>query len=520
MYKVGNSVEQVYGGSVVKQGDRTPFGFVFRDEAGETVNIKNATVKIKIANGKALLLEKNAVLKDDYTVEFSLGQADITGSGDMRLEFTVTYSSGLQEKFPSDDWQRIKITPTLDDITQTGIAYLTFEKMKADFTQKVDDLNNRVDNIVAESGNSNIEIMESRKDIYGNTYTTLKERLDEEQTNLGDVSILDWLPANLSEAIKDLRSWVNQRAVNVRTPPYNAKADGSDETALIQRAMNETALKTKIMYAPSGTYGVSATLKVPTGLSIVGDGKRTKFKALANLNTGVSTSNNTGQFFEVHLVSDVKISDIYFDGQNFNAGALCISGSNDVTISYCYNYNTPVHGITVANQGTNLPKNINILYNSFENVLYGAQMWDAEDVLLLGNRVNKAKAGLWHAVSRRIKYIGNDVQNCEDVGIDMEGGEDCLVALNTVKACKNGELTFFKGNANNKNYGKNLVFMHNIVVSTATYIKRDGTTEDCGFGALTVHSINENLTEGLVFKNNQISVYGTRYGFYTNALGT
>ncbi|MFS8601181.1 hypothetical protein LRO89_01020 [Priestia megaterium] len=187
MYKVGNSVEQVYGGSVVKQGDRTPFGFVFRDEAGETVNIKNATIKIKIANGKALLLEKNGVLKDDYTVEFSLGQADITGSGDMRLEFTVTYSSGLQEKFPSDDWQRIKITPTLDDITQTGIAYLTFEKMKADFTQKVDDLNNRVDNIVAESGNSNIEIMESRKDIYGDIFTTLKARLDKEQRKLENI---------------------------------------------------------------------------------------------------------------------------------------------------------------------------------------------------------------------------------------------------------------------------------------------------------------------------------------------
>jgi len=336
--------------------------------------------------------------------------------------------------------------------------------------------------------------------------------------NLGSLSDLDWLPTSISKAIKDLRDWVNQRSINLRTPPYNAKADGSDETALIQRAMNEAALKTKILYAPSGTYGVSATLKVPTGLAIVGDGKRTKLKALANLNTGVSTSNNTGQFFEVHLVSDVKITDIYFDGQNFNAGAVCVSGSNDVTIAYCYNYNTPVHGITVANQGASTPKNVNILYNVFENVLYGAQMWDAEDVLLIGNRVNKAKAGLWHAVSRNVRYIGNYIQNCEDVGIDMEGGENCLASLNVVKACKNGELTVFKGNANNKNFAKNLVFSNNVVLSTDTYAKRDGTTEATAFGSLTIHSINEDATEGVVFKDNHVAVYGTRSAIYSNVL--
>jgi hypothetical protein len=187
MYRVGNSVEQVFGGTVIKQGDRTPFGFMFRNENGEEVSLTNATVKIKIANEKALLLEKDATLTDEYTATFSLGQDDITGSGDMRIEFTVTYANGLQEKFPSEDWQRIRVTPTLEDISKTGIAYLTFEKMKADFTQKVDDLNERVDNIVAESGNSNLEIMESRKDIYGDIFATLKARLDKEQRKIENI---------------------------------------------------------------------------------------------------------------------------------------------------------------------------------------------------------------------------------------------------------------------------------------------------------------------------------------------
>ena len=52
MYKAGNSVEQVFGGSVIKQGDRTPLGFNFRDENGELVSLTNASVEIKIANEK------------------------------------------------------------------------------------------------------------------------------------------------------------------------------------------------------------------------------------------------------------------------------------------------------------------------------------------------------------------------------------------------------------------------------------------------------------------------------------
>jgi hypothetical protein len=265
MYKVGNSVEQVYGGSVIKQGDRTPFGFVFRDEAGENVSIKNATVKIKIANEKALLIEKNAVLKDDYVVEFSLGQADITGSGDMRLEFTVTYSNGLQEKFPSDDWQRIKITPTLDDITQTEIAYLTFEKMKADFTQKVDDLNKRVDNIVAEAGNSNIEIMESREDTAGNVYTTLKDRL------VADIGYKSDFRYDDPDLITKMKNEFKERRINLNWyKPYATKDSTGkviDWGPALKQIASESNATTNVSYGKGvsvllswGTYPINTTV--------------------------------------------------------------------------------------------------------------------------------------------------------------------------------------------------------------------------------------------------------------------
>jgi parallel beta-helix repeat protein len=336
--------------------------------------------------------------------------------------------------------------------------------------------------------------------------------------DIGDKSILDWLPKDTATAIKNLRDWMTQKSINVRTPPYNMKADGTDETAIMQQAITDSTTKQASIYCPDGTYGISATLKSPNNLKVFGNGKTTVFKALGNLNVNTSTSNNSGQFFEVNLVNGVKITDIYFDGQNFNAGAICISGSNDVTFSNCYSYNSLTQAVNVANQGTTCPQNIIIAFNRMENVLHGAQLWDVDDVLIFGNRVNQVKGGLWHAVSRNVRYIGNYVQNCEDVGIDMEGGENCLAQGNIVTGCKNGELTFFKGNANNKNWGKNLSFKNNIVIATDNYTKRDGTTDTCSYGGLTVHSVNPGAAEQLTYKDNEVYIYGTRYGIYTDVL--
>lgn len=254
MYRVGNSVEQVFGGTVIKQGDRTPFGFMFRNENGEAVSLTNATVKIKIANEKALLLEKDATLTDEYTATFSLGQDDITGSGDMRLEFTVTYANGLQEKFPSDDWQRIRITPTLEDISKTGIAYLTFEKMKADFTQKVTDLNERVDNLVIEAGNSNPEIVEAR-----GVFSSLKDKL-----------------ADLFNKIINLFSR-NPNCIGLMEYEYLkvAVAGGYDWSPVFDKAIEEAKKINGTVVAPFGNFDFYSTLKFIEMTNFAGAGEGT-----------------------------------------------------------------------------------------------------------------------------------------------------------------------------------------------------------------------------------------------------
>ncbi|PEE43832.1 hypothetical protein COM71_24265 [Priestia megaterium] len=183
MYHVGNSVEQVFGGAIIKQGDRTPLGFNFRDENGELVSLLGSTVDVKLANRQGVVLSTRAIISDEYTATFSIGASDITGAGDMRIEFTVNYPSGVNEKFPSDDWQRLRITSTLDDLGKTGVAYITFEKMTKDFqtqfnsfkldvSKETENQKKRVDDLINSTPQPS-EVVDARGD-----EKTLKTRID------------------------------------------------------------------------------------------------------------------------------------------------------------------------------------------------------------------------------------------------------------------------------------------------------------------------------------------------------
>jgi hypothetical protein len=228
MYRAGNSVEQVFGGTVIKQGDQTPLGFNFRDENGQLVSLLGATVQVKIASNKGVVVEKQATISDGYTVTFSLGQDDITGSGNMMIEFIVTYSGGTQEKFPSDDWQRIRITPTLEDVEKYGVGYITFEQMKADMDEKYIGFQNQLDSIVADAGNSNLEIVQARTAEDGTTFNTLKALLDDKGNKIGNrVSIRNsYTFSSITSWLAELEERLFDGGINIRSRKYGAVGDG------------------------------------------------------------------------------------------------------------------------------------------------------------------------------------------------------------------------------------------------------------------------------------------------------
>ncbi|MDF2056293.1 hypothetical protein [Priestia megaterium] len=357
MYRAGNSVEQVFGGTVIKQGDRTPLGFNFRDENGELVNLTGTTIQIKMASNKGVVVEKQATISDQYTVTFSLGEEDITGAGDMMIEFIVTYSSGLQEKFPSDDWQRIRITPTLENVEQYGVGYITFEKLTGEFKnqfdefkggvgQQIDDQKKRVDNLISSTPQPS-EVVDARRDESGNGFINLKAHLDDKGKKIGSSSGLpSWLQKSLYDVSKQFDDHIRDFGINVRRPPYNAYGDNLShplssrfstlaqaqavfpkvtaltqeiDWAALQTAIDDAMTKGKSVLVPDGFYVTADELGIGSStnmkpVELVGMGSSGSF--LGEKPVIITRKDGTTHTLIKALGRGLNIRNICLDGKN------------------------------------------------------------------------------------------------------------------------------------------------------------------------------------------------------------
>jgi parallel beta-helix repeat protein len=86
--------------------------------------------------------------------------------------------------------------------------------------------------------------------------------LSQHTANIGDLSTLPaWLQENLAFAIKAMYDSMTE--INVRTPPYNLKGDGTDESVAIQSLLNLALTNSSVyLYFPEGTYGMSGYLRL------------------------------------------------------------------------------------------------------------------------------------------------------------------------------------------------------------------------------------------------------------------
>ncbi|MDP1383048.1 hypothetical protein Q8G31_23820 [Priestia megaterium] len=321
MYRAGNSVEQVFGGTVIKQGDRTPLGFNFRTENGELVYLTGSTVQVKVASDKGVVLEKEAAISDEYTAQFAIGSQDITGSGDMRIEFIVTYPGGTIEKFPSDDWQRIRITPTLEDVEKYGVGYITFEKLTDEFQNQFDEFTGgvdqqigyqkqRVDNLINSTPQPS-EIVDARLDESGNIFSNLKALLDDKGMKINKL-----LKKN---------EWF------VSIYEYVHLVIGDDWYFAIQQAINDTKETKKAVLVPYGRFGKSKELTIYRYTKLFGIGK--DLSEIYNLNgsncdiiktykfdtyTGTTITGSTEDAANLDVPIAFEIRDLALDGNFAN----------------------------------------------------------------------------------------------------------------------------------------------------------------------------------------------------------
>ena len=159
---------------------------------------------------------------------------------------------------------------------------------------QVENIQQQVNQLVVE-GDSSVEAAQARVDADGNTFTTLKERLDTKETQLAnEIGIL-------------------YKSTGVNIDEYPRLATEMTDVGRIQRALDDM-VNGGVLIFNDDTYLVGSseiTIRY-NNIRLIGKGKNTIFKAVDNVNV---TKN--GVFYADGL-DGLSLSDLTFDGNNLN----------------------------------------------------------------------------------------------------------------------------------------------------------------------------------------------------------
>lgn len=208
-----------------------------------------------------------------------------------------------------------------------GNINIGFNKVQID----VDNLDSRVDNIVADAGSSNTEIVDARHDaVYSVTYPTLKDRLDSTSGRI----------RNMIFSVKD----------------NGATGNGiTDDTAAVMAAVDAAvAAGGGVVFFPPGIYKANIVLSSIYNITFQGVGKGSR---LISLGSGYN-------ILTLSLCNSIKVENLYFYSSGVDRGV--VSEDNGI----------------YATQTTNLQ----ILNSTFENHgMAGICTYTSSNVLIDGN---------------------------------------------------------------------------------------------------------------------------------------
>lgn len=247
----------------------------------------------------------------------------------------------------------------------------------------------------------------------------------------------------------------------------------SDQTRLIQKAIDNTAQKGQILFIPGGTY-TTGQLKLPSNACIIGAPGQSRF-----------IYNGNGAFLSAENKENITLSALIFDGA---AKPLAQTGSIDGLLDF-----RAIKNITVENCR---------IEHSVQN---GLSMRNCSGRVQHNQIQNIALSALFAQENDGVEISHNRISNCGNNGIQVwrqnPGADNTLIIANRIEkiAAKNG------GSGQNGN-GINIFRADNVIVS-------QNHITDCAFSAIRGNSAsNLQILSNQCHQLGEVALYA-EFGF-------
>jgi hypothetical protein len=278
---------------------------------------------------------------------------------------------------------------------------------------------------------------------------------------------------------------------------------GVDATALWKKFCALTV--DKIL---DGSIYVSGVAILADSTNLIGTGPSVVYITASV--TDQVTVGNEGSCLEAGNKSQIR--GIKFSGQNFNGAGIFIGSKTDVIIDSCEMFNSYAIGVkNYLSTGTKINK-CHIHSNR-----HGVLSQQSDKTIVSNCHVHNISwtsgnngGGIWTSSDTNMLITNNIVHDCADVGLDFEGGNNCISDGNIVARCRNGELTFFGTSTaltGMPTMGRN-THRNNTVFRESYAYNKDGVSVDNALtdaAGCTVYGTLDVTQDGeLSFENNKV----------------